>query len=168
MRTSKNTAMRIGISMALVAIATRTMAVEPASEVAAIIEVDRVAVKAYNSGDVDTVVAQYAPDAVLLPPGLPRSIGQAAIRAYYKADMAQAAREGTGYVIGPNVEGGASGDLGWASGTYDVRDRAGHTRESGKFLSVFRKIDGRWHYLRDTWNADGTPSSAQPAVPGNQ
>jgi hypothetical protein len=38
--------------------------------------------------------------------------------------------------------------------------------ETGKFLSVSRKKDGRWLYIRDTWNADAPPAPAQaPAAP---
>jgi len=40
--------------------------------------------------------------------------------------------------------------------------------ETGKFLSVSRKKDGKWLYIRDTWNADAplappAPPAAQPA-----
>jgi hypothetical protein len=38
--------------------------------------------------------------------------------------------------------------------------------ETGKFLSVSRKKDGKWLYLRDTWNADAPSApSAPPAAP---
>jgi len=38
--------------------------------------------------------------------------------------------------------------------------------ETGKFLSVAPKKDGKWLYIRDTWNADAPPGLAQaPAAP---
>jgi hypothetical protein len=34
-----------------------------------------------------------------------------------------------------------------------VKDKAGKVIESGKYLSVSRKVDKKWLYGRDTWNA---------------
>jgi hypothetical protein len=28
--------------------------------------------------------------------------------------------------------------------------------DTGKYLSVSKKKDGEWLYIRDTWNSDGT------------
>jgi hypothetical protein len=39
--------------------------------------------------------------------------------------------------------------------------------ETGKFLSVSRKKNGKWLYLRDTWNADTAPAPAQTS-PGDK
>jgi hypothetical protein len=33
--------------------------------------------------------------------------------------------------------------------------------ESGKFMSVNRKKDGKWRYVRDTWNSDAPPAPAE-------
>jgi len=41
-----------------------------------------------------------------------------------------------------------SGNMGWESGTYKVTVK-GAVVETGKFLSVSRKKDGKWHYVRD-------------------
>jgi hypothetical protein len=59
--------------------------------------------------------------------------------------------------------------MGWESGTYTATVK-GAVVETGKFLSVSRKKNGKWLYLRDTWNADAAPAAppaaAQaPAVP---
>jgi hypothetical protein len=37
--------------------------------------------------------------------------------------------------------------------------RAWAVVETGKFLSVSRKKDGKWLYIRDTWNADAPPAA---------
>jgi len=37
--------------------------------------------------------------------------------------------------------------------------------ETGKFLSIYRKKDGKWVYIRDTWNADAPPASPAPPTP---
>jgi uncharacterized protein (TIGR02246 family) len=135
------------------------VAADPPAEVAAIHAVDQAWVKAYNSGDVDTVVSLYAEDAVLLPPGAPQANGRAAIRTYFEQDIAAAAKGGIKVSLGAKADGGASGHMGWSSGTYVAKDKSGHVVESGKYLSVSKKIDGKWLYVRDTWNSDGTPAS---------
>ena len=53
--------------------------------------------------------------------------------------------------------GGASGNLGWSSGTYTVKDKDGKVIETGKFLSVSKKVNGEWLFVRDAWNADSAP-----------
>ena len=52
--------------------------------------------------------------------------------------------------------------MGWESGTYAITVK-GAVVETGKFLSVSRKKDGKWLYIRDTWNADAAPPA--PAAP---
>ena len=64
--------------------------------------------------------------------------------------------------VDPKTDVGVSGNMGWESGTYTVTVK-GATVESGKFLSVNRKKDGKWLYIRDTWNADAAPAPAAPA-----
>ena len=120
--------------------------------------------KAYNGGDVKGVVAQYADDAILLPPGAPRVIGKAAILTFFTKDIAGSQAAGAVFNINPKTDVGVSGDMGWESGTYTATIK-GAVVESGKFLSVSRKRDGKWHYIRDTWNADAPPAPGAPVVP---
>jgi hypothetical protein len=49
-----------------------------------------------------------------------------------------------------------------------VKDKAGKVIETGKYLSVSMKKDGKWLYVRDTWNADGAPAPAESATPANK
>jgi ketosteroid isomerase-like protein len=118
--------------------------------------------KAYNGGDVKAVAAQYAEDALLMPPGAPGVHGRAAILEFFTKDIAGSKAAGVVFVIDPHTDVGVSGNMGWESGTYKVTVK-GAVVETGKFLSVSRKKDGKWHYLRDIWNAD-VPPSPPPAV----
>lgn len=118
--------------------------------------------KAFNGGDPKGVTAQYADDALVLPPGAPAVRGQAAILAFFTKEIADAKAGGAVFVIDPKTDVGVSGNMGWESGSYKVTVK-GAVVETGKFLSVSRKKDGKWHYVRDTWNADAQP--APPALP---
>jgi len=160
----QKTATLCGI-VAAFALSISSSAADPASEVAAIHAVDQAWVKAYNAGDVDTVASCYDEHAVLLPPGAPAAHGRAAIRAFLANGMAAFAKDGLSFSLDAKPAGGASGDMGWASGSYTVKDKSGRVVDAGKYLSVSRKKDGKWLYIRDTCNSDGPPASAEPAPP---
>ena len=121
--------------------------------------------KAYNAGDAKGVIALYADDALLLPPGAPAARGTAAITMYFNKDVAGSKAADVVLVIDPNTDVGVSGDMGWESGTYKVTLK-GAVVETGKSLSVSRKTDGKWLYIHDAWNSDATPAPApEPAKP---
>jgi uncharacterized protein (TIGR02246 family) len=115
--------------------------------------------KAYNGGDAKGVAAQYAEDALLLPPGASGVRGRAAILEFFTKDIAGSKAAGAVFVLDPKTEVGVAGNMGWESGTYKVIVK-GAVVETGKFLSVSRKRDGKWQYIRDTWNADAQPGAA--------
>ncbi len=117
--------------------------------------------KAYNGGDAKGVAAQYADDALLLPPGASGVSGKPAILEFFTKDIATSKGAGAVFVLNPKTDVGVSGNMGWESGTYKVTVK-GAVIETGKFLSVSRKKDGKWHYLRDTWNADAPIATPAP------
>ena len=119
-------------------------------------------VKAYNAGDAKAVADLYAEDAILLPPGASAAKGKAAILAFATKDIAGSKAAGAVFVVDPKTDVGVSGDMGWESGTYKVTVK-GAVVETGKFLSVSRKKDGKWLYIRDTWNADAPIGPPAPA-----
>lgn len=119
--------------------------------------------KAYNAGDAKGVAAQYAEDALLLPPGAPAASGRAAILTFFTKDIADSKAAGVVFVIDPKTDVGVSGNMGWESGRYKATVK-GAVVETGKFLSVSRKKDGKWLYIRDTWNADAPPPAPAPAA----
>lgn len=110
--------------------------------------------RALHSGEVEMVTALYAEDAVLLPAGAPPVRGREAIREFFKSAVAERkpGESTTGTLSDRAV--GVSGDLGWSSGTSKVTKPDGTTIFTGKFLSVSRKVNGKWLYVRDTWNSD--------------
>jgi uncharacterized protein (TIGR02246 family) len=113
----------------------------------------------YNAGDADGLAGMYWEDAVLQPPGAPAAVGRDAIRRFLLADTA--ATRGAGLTM--NIpEAGAvdvSGDLAYEAGTYTVTDASGATVDAGKYIGVFQKRNGKWLYIRDTWNSDSPPAS---------
>jgi ketosteroid isomerase-like protein len=120
-------------------------------------------IKAYNAGNVDVIVATYAADALMMPPGSPAVRGQAAIREFIVKELAGARAAGVTLALGTTNESGTSGDLAWHTGSYSVVDRSGTTVDSGSYLEVWQKTGGKWLIVRDMWNSDRP--SPPPAAP---
>ena len=82
----------------------------------------------------------------------------------FTKDVANSQAAGAVFVLPAKTDVGVSGDMGWESGTYKVIVKSAVV-ETGKFLSVSRKKNGKWLYIRDTWNADAPSPPAPPAPP---
>jgi uncharacterized protein (TIGR02246 family) len=111
----------------------------------------------YNKGNADAVAAQYAEDGTLMPPNAPPSTGRAAIKTFLAADSANTKAAGLMLKNGDVTGIGISGDLAWMSGTFSIVDAKGTTVDTGKYLSVHRKTNGAWLYIRDIWNTNNPP-----------
>lgn len=118
---------------------------------------------AYNSGDGEAMAAQYAEDAVLLPPNAPAASGRAAIREFLETDSQGTRAAGLTFNLPGDGPVQVSGDLGYESGSFTATDASGATVASGKYIGVFNRKDGKWLLVRDTWNTDAPPAPA--AVP---
>ena len=163
MRTLKPLALAVGTVLALSACAPAAPpATDTAADEAALKAATRTWLEAYNAGDVEKIVALYAEDAALMPPHAPVANGHAAIRAFLIADTAGAKAAGIKLVPGRSTAG-VAGDTGWESGTYTVTNASGAAVDSGSYLSVSHKSNGKWLYYRDTYNSDRPLPAPAPA-----
>lgn len=151
-----------GLAIALVLCSSAASRASQSSEVAAVRAADDAWVKAFNAGQLENVIALYDENAVLYPPGVAPVHGRAAIRAFFEKDMAEFAKTALSFALGPNPDGGVSGNIGWSSGTWMLKDKAGNVADSGWYFSVSRKVGGKWLYVRDSYNSD---KPAAPAAP---
>jgi len=99
-----------------------------------------------------------------MPPHAPVASGHAAIRAYLTADTAGAKAAGVKIVPGA-ATAGVAGNTGWESGSYTIANASGATVDSGSYLSVSRKLNGKWLYVRDTYNSDRPLPAPAPVHP---
>jgi len=143
-------------------------AADSSKDIAALQAVDRSWEKAYNAGNAEALASFYDEEGVLLPPGAAAVNGRAAIKAFFARDTAQSQKAGITFTLGARPAGGVSGDMGWQSGVYEVKDKSGKVVETGKYLSVSRKKGGKWLYVRDTWNGDGAPAPDASAAPAKK
>lgn len=133
------------------------IAADAKADMAGIKALDQNWLKAFTGADGDAITKLYDENAVLMPPGVPAVKGRAAIRDFLVKQAQGAAKAGMVFSFGDTSDGGANGNLGWSSGSYVVKDKDGKVVETGKFLSVNKKVHGKWIYWRDTWNADSPP-----------
>jgi uncharacterized protein (TIGR02246 family) len=163
MRSLKSLILAVGAVIAFTACAPATPpAVDTAADEAALKEATRTWLEAYNAGDVQKIVALYTEDAVLMPPHAPAANGHAAIRAHLTTDTAGAKAAGIKLVPGTSTAG-VAGDTGWESGTYTATNASGATVDSGNYLSVSHKSNGKWLYYRDMYTSDRPLPAAAPA-----
>ena len=122
----------------------------------------------YAKADGDAMANLYAEDALLMPPGAPAVTGRAGIKTFLGEDSAKTKAAGLSLKNGSVTGSGVSGDVGWISGNYVVVDKSGATIDSGSYLSVHRRTNGSWPYIRDIWNSDRPPAQAVPPETGKK
>jgi len=140
--------------------------VNTAADETALREITPTWLNSYNAGDADAIAALYADDAVLMPPHATVARGKTAIREFIAKDSAGAKSAGVKLVPGAETVG-VNGDWGWNSGSYTAQDSSGKTVDSGSYLSVSHKVDGKWLLVRDTYNSD-QPLPPPPVAPGTK
>ncbi|HEX9161591.1 MAG TPA: DUF4440 domain-containing protein [Thermoanaerobaculia bacterium] len=107
-----------------------------------------------HAGNTDQAIAMYSDSAVLMPPNMPAMTGRDAIRQFF-----------TGFVSAFNVDATftpdditQSGDLASERGHYEmtVTPKAGGpaAKDSGKYVVVWRKLNGQWRAVSDIYNSN--------------
>ena len=130
-----------------------------AADEAAIAEFNRLYLKAINDGDIDTLARLTTEGHMMISSGGPPLVGKKALvdamtRAFATTDFAESWTP---------EETVVSGDLAYQRGTFVVvaKPKAGgaETRVAGNFLRIYRKIDGAWFMVRDSFNSQQPRSS---------
>ncbi len=104
--------------------------------------------------DLDAVVALYAPDATMLPNDAPAARGTKAIRLLWTEIFKV---PGLSIEVVPEkIELSAAGDVATDMGHTEtgMTGPDGRVKSRDKYLEVWRKVDGHWKVMYDTWNAN--------------
>jgi ketosteroid isomerase-like protein len=119
-------------------------------------EADARQVQAFKTKDHAAMLANYAPDAVILPPGGPSVTGREAMDAFFK-EMSAMMNDFNFAMTKFDV----SGDLAYEVGKYN--GVFGSVSDTGKYMTVWkRQADGKWMIVADIFNTDLAPQT--PAV----
>lgn len=120
----------------------------------ALMHIDRAWAAAAATGNIDSIVAYWADDAIVLPPDQPAVVGKQAIRVFVQQS---AAIPGFSITWAPEQATiSTGGDIGYMieRNTVTFADSTGaiHT-QYGKAVTIWRKGQaGEWKCVVDTWN----------------
>jgi ketosteroid isomerase-like protein len=112
------------------------------------------------AGNIDSMMAVYAPNAVVMPPGMPAVIKSQDLRAMFAASGP--------FTIAFQIQNvSANGPMAVDRGTatYSMTPPGGGAAMtvSGKYLAHWRMIGGQWLMVEDIWNDDAPPPAPPPA-----
>lgn len=106
------------------------------------------------------ITALYGDRGALLPAGMPKMAGAAAMRPFW----AQLGAMNVDLKLTTvSVTVAQSGDLAVEEGSYTF-EIPGTPADKGKYLVVWYKQDGKWLVAQDIWNSDMTPPAAPAAM----
>jgi uncharacterized protein (TIGR02246 family) len=104
---------------------------------------------ALDAKDPAAIAAIYTEDGALLPPNGETVSGRAAIEAFWTETLASGiGGEGT------DIEVHALGDVGYTVGTFTATDADGASIGEGKYVEIWRHVDGKWQLHRAIWNSN--------------
>ena len=152
----------VGIALAIINVAC-AQNVDVASEKAALLARD--VEWSRTAKDVDKYVEFFTPDGTMGVAGTPNVAGAKAIR-----DQLKPLVESPGYDMtwkATRVAVASSGEIGYTAGTYAETTRNANgtpVTETGRFVTVWKKIDGVWKVLEDAAGPDKPASVSSPHV----
>ena len=112
---------------------------------------------AYDAKDAALSAEFYSETAAVMPPNSESVNGRAAIEDFFTEFHAT----GMGVEI-QDTEAYAHGDVGYKVGTYTISNADGVTVDEGKYVEIWRYIDGTWQIHRDIFNSNLPVSAPEP------
>lgn len=104
----------------------------------------------FNEGDPLKTAAHYTDDAQILPPRHPAIEGKPAITSFFESNIDKyigLGNETTWSVV--------QGDVAIEQGRYNIRNvRVGIDAETGKYIRIWKRIEGHWKLYRDMFSPD--------------
>jgi uncharacterized protein (TIGR02246 family) len=116
----------------------------------AIVAVEKTFMAAYNGGNASSLAALYTTDGQIMPPNTEAVAGHPALEALFRSFW----NEGYTVIELETVEAEGSGDIAYEVGKYTLSGEAGKVPDHGKYIVVWRKVDGHWKLHRDIFNSN--------------
>ena len=154
---SKNVIKIFAAAMVLLTGCTSAPKVDVRAEADAIRKLEDEWAAAMRAGEVDKIVGYFATDGVSMPANKPIVSGTQAIRKDETASYSDTTNVFSTYSSKIDaLEVSASGDLAFVRGSDQQKQKTakGLINEPGKWIDVWKKIDGKWKVIASTWNDD--------------
>ncbi len=113
-------------------------------------------VERYELHDAAGIAALYTEDAQLLPPDAEIVNGRAAIQEFF----ARTNPPGGAQIEIATVETQVFGDHAYRQGSFTLKGPGNGDAAAGKFIELWKKVDGKWLIHRDIWSANAPPPDA--------
>lgn len=143
----------VGAALALSSCAPTTPAA-PADPGAIVSERNAAFMAAIAAGDGATAAANYAEDATMMPPGAAAVQGREAIAQFWQAGISAGIAR---FELAPGEVVAAGPDTILERSTARLFNAAGEVIDEGKYVVVWRQIDGQWLMVWDIWNGNAPP-----------
>lgn len=146
--------MRALVAAAIVALSLPAHARESLAEVRAAIEAgNRTLCEAIARQNAEQAASVYLPDATIYPSGAPTVTGRKAIGDF----LAGVGDLGVAELVLDTVDVDFKKTLAVESGTWKTKGPDTKVLSRGRYLVVWKKVDGAWRIWRDIWNEDPRP-----------
>ena len=118
----------------------------------------KAAIQAVNAGvstkfmakDSAGMAANYTADAVMMPPNMAEVAGTNAILHLWGGFMGMGFKDLT-LTAGDTWQ---AGNTVVETGTWSLKDQKDAVADHGKYLVLWKEVDGQWKIYRDIWNSD--------------
>ena len=107
---------------------------------------------AFQSGDVERLMALYADDVVSLPPGFPKTEGKADLEASLQAFFDEFTLERDFELVNVQVAGDTATRLGEWTQTITSKDGGEPILETGRCILGYEKVGTEWMVTWEIWN----------------
>lgn len=108
---------------------------------------------AFNSGDAAGLAALYTEDGQLMPPNAGSMTGRKAVQGFWQAVMDMGVKKAA--IITGEVEG--HGDTAIEVSRFQLFGEGEQELDQGKFIVVWKQVDGQWRLHRDIFNSSNPP-----------
>jgi ketosteroid isomerase-like protein len=115
----------------------------------------------YELHDAAGLAALYTEDAQLLPPDAEIVSGRAAIQEFYARENPPGSAE----VEIATVETLVFGDHAYRQGSFRLKGPGDGDGVAGKFIELWKKVEGKWLIHREIWSANAPPPGAEDDEP---
>lgn len=118
-------------------------------------------VAAFNANDAARLTAVYTTDASIYPPNSDAISGSEGIEAFWKAGFEAGISSG----MLDTVKATAYGDTAVEEGKFEINAADGSLIDKGKYIVIWKKVEGAWKYHQDIWNSSMPLPEPEPETP---
>lgn len=115
-------------------------------------------IKSFNKGDLEKAMSVYSYDATILPPNFEMMKGLDNISGYWKAGLDMGIKEAQLETMEVTQ---IDDTYAYELGKYILKIEPGNGQtitDRGKYLMIWKKVDGKWKWYSDAWNSSLPPA----------